>query len=108
MSLDFRWFTRIFILYDFNYTNFIKNHAFQTFFSENQQKFDEKMEYEIDAISCGALLSDYQRVRVENICSRLGLVNFAPLWQKDQSQYLEDLEAVGINSVIVKERFSHF
>jgi len=66
------------------------------------------LEYEIDAISCGALLSDYQRVRVENICSRLGLVNFAPLWQKDQSQYLEDLEAVGIDSVIVKERFSRF
>ena len=61
-----------------------------------------KIEYDIDAISCGALLSDYQRVRVENICSRLGLVNFAPLWQKDQSQYLEDLEAVGIDSVIVK------
>ena len=63
------------------------------------------MEGGIEGVAVGAILSDYQRVRVENICSRLGLVNFAPLWQKDQSQYLEDLEDVGIDSVIVKERF---
>lgn len=36
------------------------------------------------------------------MCSRLGLVNFAPLWRKDQNEYLADLEALEIDSIIVK------
>lgn len=36
---------------------------------------------EVKAVSCGAILSDYQRYRVENVCSRLDLVSFAFLWR---------------------------
>ena len=32
-----------------------------------------KREYQIEAITCGALLSDYQRIRVESVCDRLGI-----------------------------------
>ena len=34
-----------------------------------------KTQHDIDAICCGALLSDYQRVRVESVCARLDIVN---------------------------------
>ena len=40
-----------------------------------------KAEYEIGGVTCGALLSDYQRIRVESVCDRLSIVNLAPLWQ---------------------------
>ncbi|KAF2141811.1 uncharacterized protein K452DRAFT_271603, partial [Aplosporella prunicola CBS 121167] len=33
------------------------------------------------AVSTGAILSTYQRTRVESVCARLGLVSLAPLWQ---------------------------
>ena len=39
---------------------------------------------------------------MENVCTRLNLINFAPLWQKDQNVYLGDLEALEIDSIIVK------
>lgn len=29
---------------------------------------------EVNAVSCGAIFSDYQRLRVENVCQRLGLM----------------------------------
>ena len=28
---------------------------------------------EVQAVSCGAIVSNYQRVRVENVCIRLGI-----------------------------------
>ncbi len=36
------------------------------------------------AVSAGAILSDYQRVRVESVCSRLGLTPLAYLWRRNQ------------------------
>ena len=32
---------------------------------------------EVTAVSSGAIASDYQRLRVENVCARLGLVSLA-------------------------------
>ena len=34
---------------------------------------------DLQAVVSGAVLSDYQRIRVENVCSRLGLVSISPL-----------------------------
>ncbi|KAI9817009.1 MAG: hypothetical protein M1826_001673 [Phylliscum demangeonii] len=36
---------------------------------------------EADAVSTGAILSDYQRTRIEHVVTRLGLVPLAYLWQ---------------------------
>lgn len=57
---------------------------------------------EIDAVSCGAILSDYQRVRVENVCSRLGLVSLAYLWQRKQEELLEEMIKCEIDAVLIK------
>lgn len=56
----------------------------------------------IDAICCGALLSHYQRLRVEHICSRLGLVSLAPLWERDQGQILEELVTKQYKVILIK------
>lgn len=46
---------------------------------------------EAEAVSVGAILSDYQRVRVESICARLGLTVLAFLWRRDQSELLHEM-----------------
>lgn len=45
----------------------------------------------VSAVSSGAIASDYQRLRVESVCSRLGLVSLAYLWKEDQSLLLQQM-----------------
>lgn len=56
----------------------------------------------ITAVSSGAIASDYQRLRVESVCSRLGLVSFAYLWKEDQSLLLQEMISEGIVAITVK------
>lgn len=62
----------------------------------------------IDAVSTGAILSDYQRTRVESVALRLGLVPLSYLWQypslppATQTSLLEDMAAAGQDSRIIK------
>lgn len=63
---------------------------------------------EVNAVSTGAILSDYQRTRVESVALRLGLTPLSYLWQwpalppHSQSSLLEDMSSVGQDSRIVK------
>jgi len=56
----------------------------------------------ISAVSSGAIASDYQRLRVESVCSRLGLVSLAYLWKQDQTLLLEEMIRRGIVAITVK------
>ena len=58
------------------------------------------------ALSCGAVLSDYQRLRVENVCRRLKLTSLAPLWRVPQQQLVDRMLADGIDAVLVKVNLS--
>ncbi|KAK9812092.1 hypothetical protein WJX73_005916 [Symbiochloris irregularis] len=57
---------------------------------------------EIEAVSSGAIASDYQRLRVENVCARLNLVSLAYMWRQPQAQLLMDMVGAGIHAVIIK------
>lgn len=57
---------------------------------------------EFDAISSGAILSSYQKRRVENVCFRLGKVPLAPLWGLDQKTLLQEMIDYGMDARIVK------
>lgn len=70
---------------------------------------------EADAVSAGAILSTYQRTRIENVASRLGLVPLAWLWmypslpppveregRPTHAGLLEDMAAAGCDSRIIK------
>ncbi|KAG0243516.1 ATP binding domain 4 [Actinomortierella wolfii] len=57
---------------------------------------------DLQAVSVGAILSNYQRVRVENVCSRLGLVSLSYLWQRNQEELLWEMAQAGVNAVLVK------
>ena len=38
---------------------------------------------DVQAVASGAILSNYQRLRVENVCQRLGLISLAYLWNRN-------------------------
>ena len=57
---------------------------------------------EINAVSSGAILSKYQKNRVENICERLGLKSLAYLWENDQPTLLNKMIEDNMNSILIK------
>ena len=57
---------------------------------------------EIQGVSAGAILSNYQRARVENVCTRLGLTCLAFLWQRDQKELLAEMVDAGVTAVVIK------
>ena len=44
---------------------------------------------EVEGVASGAIASDYQRSRVESVCSRLQLTSLAPLWHRPQATLLK-------------------
>ena len=48
-------------------------------------------EYKIKGIVSGAIKSNYQKERVDNICKKLKLKSIAPLWHIDEEIYMGDL-----------------
>ncbi|KAL8435985.1 hypothetical protein ACSSS7_002030 [Eimeria intestinalis] len=56
----------------------------------------------LEAVSCGAILSEYQRRRVEHVCERLGLVPISLLWNRQQEDLLGEMIEWGLHAVLVK------
>ena len=50
-----------------------------------------KEKYKINFIVTGAIMSEYQKSRIQKICEKLELKCLNPLWQKDELEYLEEL-----------------
>ncbi len=50
-----------------------------------------KHEYHIDGIVHGGIKSQFQKDKFENLCNKLNLNSFSPLWDSDPKQYLSDL-----------------
>jgi diphthine-ammonia ligase len=62
---------------------------------------EAKDKYKIKGIVSGALASNYQKTRVDNICKELGLKSFAPFWHKDDKEYLKQIMDLGFKIKIV-------
>ncbi|XP_071414129.1 diphthine--ammonia ligase isoform X6 [Pithys albifrons albifrons] len=56
----------------------------------------------VEGVSVGAILSDYQRVRVEDVCRRLNLQPLAYLWRWNQEKLLKEMIASNIQAIIIK------
>ena len=62
-----------------------------------------KQQYpEVEGVSCGAIVSTYQRLRVESICQRLGLTVLSYLWQRDRVELLQEMITAGVDAILVK------
>ena len=56
----------------------------------------------VRAVTAGAILSDYQRLRVEAVCADLGLVSLAYMWRQPQPRVLDLICGSGVDAVLVK------
>uniref|UniRef100_A0A1I8JE38 Diphthine--ammonia ligase n=2 Tax=Macrostomum lignano TaxID=282301 RepID=A0A1I8JE38_9PLAT len=56
----------------------------------------------LQAVSVGAILSNYQRVRVESVCERLDLQVLAFLWRRDQTELLDEMLFSGLDAILIK------
>jgi ABC transporter with metal-binding/Fe-S-binding domain ATP-binding protein len=54
----------------------------------------------IDGVVTGAVASDYQKSRIDQICDTLGLKSFAPLWRKDPQILVNDLRSFGFKIIL--------
>jgi uncharacterized protein (TIGR00290 family) len=57
---------------------------------------------EIKGVSCGTIVSNYQRLRVEDVCIRLNLIPLTYLWQRDRRLLLDEMIYSGVHAVLVK------
>jgi len=56
--------------------------------------------YKIEAITTGALHSNYQATRIQKICDKLKIKCLNPLWHKDEIKYLNELIKNKFNVII--------
>ena len=56
----------------------------------------------IDTVISGAVASEYQRTRIDNICEELGLKSIAPLWHKNQEQLLAEQIESGFEIILTR------
>src|SRR5207245_6767248 len=54
----------------------------------------------IDGVVTGAVASDYQKSRIDQICDKLGIKSFAPLWHKDPKILVNDLKVAGFKIIL--------
>lgn len=59
-----------------------------------------KADYLIEGVVHGGILSEFQKTRFEAIAQELGLQIIAPIWKKDQKQYMRELLGAGFEFVI--------
>ncbi len=55
----------------------------------------------VGTLISGAIASDYQKTRIENLCTNLNMRSFTPLWRKDQEDVLMEIIRRGISPIIV-------
>lgn len=56
---------------------------------------------DVEGFVSGAIASDYQWSRMNEICHRLGKPLFSPLWRKDQRMLLHDMLEAGFRVLVV-------
>ena len=55
----------------------------------------------VEAIFAGALASEYQKSRIDQLCSDIGLESNAPLWHRDPKEYMEEIIDLGFEVIII-------
>ena len=53
-------------------------------------------------MAAGAILSNYQKKRVEDVCGRLNLTPVCYLWERDQKELLNEMIESQIEAIIIK------
>lgn len=59
-----------------------------------------KSKDKLDGLVTGAVASDFQKTRFDNMCEKLGLRSFSPLWHKSPERLVEDLMTGGFRIIM--------
>jgi diphthine-ammonia ligase len=59
-----------------------------------------KSEHKISGLVTGAVASDYQKTRFDNMCYAIGLKTYAPLWHKSPKLVIENLVESGFRIIV--------
>uniref|UniRef100_A0A8R1I4A7 Diphthine--ammonia ligase n=1 Tax=Caenorhabditis japonica TaxID=281687 RepID=A0A8R1I4A7_CAEJA len=57
---------------------------------------------DVQGVSAGAILSSYQKVRVEDVCRRLDLTPLCFLWEREQNSLLAEMVSSGLDAILIK------
>ncbi|KAG2781362.1 hypothetical protein PC129_g3558 [Phytophthora cactorum] len=57
---------------------------------------------DVQGVCTGAIFSTYQRNRVENVCTRLGLTSLGYLWRREQTELLQEMIDSDVEAILVK------
>lgn len=68
---------------------------------EDLKRLLAKVKGKVDGITTGAIASNYQKHRVDKICSELELKSIAPFWGRDPEEVLREMLANGFEIMIV-------
>jgi ABC transporter with metal-binding/Fe-S-binding domain ATP-binding protein len=60
-----------------------------------------KIQHSIEGIAAGAIASQYQKKRIEDVAKRLGLECLTPLWGMDPLKLLRDQVESGLEAIVV-------
>ncbi|ELY43706.1 diphthine--ammonia ligase [Natronorubrum sulfidifaciens] len=63
---------------------------------------DDRLEGGIAGVTAGAVESEYQTSRIQEMCDRLGCELFAPLWQEDPRALAEAMLEAGFEITIIQ------
>ena len=61
---------------------------------------DALSELDVDGIVSGALASEYQRRRLDQVCQDIGIKSFAPLWHSEPRSYMREMVEQGFEIMI--------
>jgi predicted ATP pyrophosphatase (TIGR00289 family) len=59
-----------------------------------------KKDHSIEGVVHGGIMSEFQKTKFEAIAQELGLAVIAPIWKKDQKQYMKELLDLGFEFLI--------
>ncbi len=54
-----------------------------------------------EALISGAIASNYQKTRIEAMCTELGIISYTPLWLLDQNLELSAVISAGIKAILI-------
>ncbi|BAB60172.1 hypothetical protein [Thermoplasma volcanium GSS1] len=66
-----------------------------------ERKISELAGEGLNAIVSGAIASEYQKTRIERLCTANKIVSFTPLWKIDQERIIREIINAGIRAMIV-------
>ncbi|MGC8609114.1 MAG: diphthine--ammonia ligase, partial [Thermoplasmata archaeon] len=63
--------------------------------------FPKLRDEDYDALISGAVASEFQKTRIEKLCTEYDLVSYTPLWMIDQEVEVKEIIEAGIKAMIV-------